>query len=142
MMSMCVPFICEAHTQREEVSSAPAHELNGAQAAAPRAWQVAHGKGWAVVRGLPVRRWSRLQSVLALHGMGLHMGVARPQNARGHLIGGWRPRPDVRTLVQTACVPEPCACLHTQRRPFEGDRPTGSLRPHALPAMPCNVCVT
>uniref|UniRef100_A0A6S8M692 TauD/TfdA-like domain-containing protein n=1 Tax=Dunaliella tertiolecta TaxID=3047 RepID=A0A6S8M692_DUNTE len=49
--------------------------------------QLAHGVGWSVIRGLPVKKWSRLQSVLALHGIGLHLGRARAQNAKGHLIG-------------------------------------------------------
>jgi len=51
--------------------------------------QVAVGKGWAVLRGLPVQRWSRVQNILTLHGIGLHLGHARQQNKKGHLIGAW-----------------------------------------------------
>lgn len=40
------------------------------------------------LQGLPVDRWTRLQSVMALHGMGLHWGRARPQNKKAHLVGG------------------------------------------------------
>jgi hypothetical protein len=46
-----------------------------------------NGRGFALLRGLPVDRWSRLESVIAFYGIGTHVGAARPQNAKGHALG-------------------------------------------------------
>src|SRR5262245_55686947 len=46
-----------------------------------------NGRGFALIRGLPVERWSRLETVIAFYGIGTHLGAARPQNARGHALG-------------------------------------------------------
>ncbi|MBT9456955.1 MAG: TauD/TfdA family dioxygenase [Burkholderiaceae bacterium] len=45
------------------------------------------GRGFVLLRGLPVQRWSLRQSAVAFYGLGLHLGRARPQNAQGHLLG-------------------------------------------------------
>lgn len=46
-----------------------------------------HGRGFAVMRGLPVKDWSIRESATAYFGVGLHMGNARSQNAKGHVLG-------------------------------------------------------
>jgi hypothetical protein len=46
-----------------------------------------NGRGFALLRGLPVERWSRLEAVIAFFGIGTHLGAARPQNAKGHALG-------------------------------------------------------
>jgi Taurine catabolism dioxygenase TauD, TfdA family len=48
---------------------------------------VLHGRGFALLRGLPVGRWTRREAAIAFLGIGAHLGNARPQNARGHLLG-------------------------------------------------------
>lgn len=48
---------------------------------------VLDGRGFALLRGLPVQRWSRRQSAAAFMLIGAHLGNARPQNASGHLLG-------------------------------------------------------
>jgi hypothetical protein len=48
---------------------------------------VLHGRGFALLRGLPVERWSRRQSATAFFGLGTHLGSARSQNAQGHVLG-------------------------------------------------------
>ncbi|HYF58887.1 MAG TPA: TauD/TfdA family dioxygenase [Burkholderiaceae bacterium] len=45
------------------------------------------GRGFALLRGLPVGRWSRRDAALAFMGLGAHLGRARSQNAAGHLLG-------------------------------------------------------
>lgn len=45
------------------------------------------GRGFVLARGLPVQRWSMRESATAFFGLGTHLGHARPQNGRGHLLG-------------------------------------------------------
>jgi Taurine catabolism dioxygenase TauD, TfdA family len=46
-----------------------------------------NGCGFALIQSLPVERWSKLESAIAFFGIGAHIGAARPQNAKGHLLG-------------------------------------------------------
>lgn len=48
---------------------------------------VLHGRGFALLRGLPVARWTRRQAAIAFLGIGAHFGSARSQNAKGHVLG-------------------------------------------------------
>ena len=48
---------------------------------------VLHGRGFAVIRGLDPSRLTRAESAAAFMGIGAHLGAARPQNAKGHLLG-------------------------------------------------------
>ena len=45
------------------------------------------GGGVMLVRGLPVNDWPLAVSAAAFYGLGMHLGNARPQNAKGHLLG-------------------------------------------------------
>ena len=45
------------------------------------------GRGFALIRGLPVEGRTRAQLATAFWGLGHHMGRAKSQNGRGHLIG-------------------------------------------------------
>ncbi len=45
------------------------------------------GGGVMLVRALPVSEWPLKVSAAAFYGLGTHLGNARPQNARGHLLG-------------------------------------------------------
>jgi hypothetical protein len=49
--------------------------------------EVIDGRGFALLRGLPVERWSIRQSATAYFGIGSHFGSARSQNAKGHVLG-------------------------------------------------------
>jgi hypothetical protein len=49
--------------------------------------ELLHGRGFVLVKGLPVGRWSKREAALAFVGLGAHLGRARPQNAAGHLLG-------------------------------------------------------
>ncbi len=48
---------------------------------------VLHGRGFALLRGLPAGRWTRSEAAIAFFGLGTHLGNARPQNAKGHVLG-------------------------------------------------------
>jgi hypothetical protein len=45
------------------------------------------GRGFALLRGLPVQRWSLREAAIAFLGIGSHLGSARSQNAKGHILG-------------------------------------------------------
>ncbi|KAG1678026.1 hypothetical protein FOA52_000822 [Chlamydomonas sp. UWO 241] len=49
--------------------------------------EVTAGRGFALVKGMPVERWSRQQTIVAYYGIGLHWGTPRPQNKKAHLVG-------------------------------------------------------
>jgi len=49
--------------------------------------EVLNGRGFVLLRGLPVERWGRRLSARAFFGLGLHWGNLRPQNRQGHLLG-------------------------------------------------------
>ena len=49
--------------------------------------ELQHGRGFVLLRGLPVAGWGRRRSAVAFYGLGAHLGHARPQNAQGELLG-------------------------------------------------------
>ena len=68
--------------------------------------EIVDGRGFVLIRGLPVETWSREQSVRAYWGIGCRLGEAVSQNAMGHLVGHVRDlrapdRPE-RRLYQTS----------------------------------------
>ncbi|MEK9644345.1 MAG: TauD/TfdA family dioxygenase [Alphaproteobacteria bacterium] len=48
---------------------------------------IVHGRGVALIKGLPVARYTRRQAALACWGIGLRVGVPVSQNGKGHLLG-------------------------------------------------------
>lgn len=49
--------------------------------------EVLDGRGFILLRGLPVQQWGRRKAAIAFMLLGAHLGHARPQNAQGHLLG-------------------------------------------------------
>lgn len=49
--------------------------------------EVIFGRGFVLIRGVPIHRYSRLQSVIAYFGIGNHIGRVVSQNGKGHLVG-------------------------------------------------------
>jgi hypothetical protein len=49
--------------------------------------EVLSGRGFALLRGLPVQAWGGRRSAIAFYGLGAHLGRARSQNAQGHVLG-------------------------------------------------------
>jgi hypothetical protein len=48
---------------------------------------VLNGREFLLIRGLPVERWSIRESATAYFGLGAHLGSARSQNGKGHVLG-------------------------------------------------------
>ena len=49
--------------------------------------EVLNGRGFVLIKGLPVERWTRRAAAIAFLVIGVHLGNLRMQNAEGHLIG-------------------------------------------------------
>ena len=49
--------------------------------------QVLHGRGFVMLRGFQVAKYTTAESAVAYLGIGSHLGSFRSQNAKGHLLG-------------------------------------------------------
>lgn len=49
--------------------------------------ELIHGRGFALLRGLPVAGYSEREAATIFYGLGTHLGYARSQNAQGHVLG-------------------------------------------------------
>jgi len=49
--------------------------------------ELLEGRGFVLLRGLPVDGWTRREAAAAFFGIGAHLGNARSQNAKGHVLG-------------------------------------------------------
>lgn len=49
--------------------------------------ELLHGRGFALLRGLPTAGYSKSEVITIFYGIGAHLGSARSQNAMGHLLG-------------------------------------------------------
>lgn len=49
--------------------------------------EVLNGRGFLLLRGLPVERWTMREAATAFFGLGCHLGSARSQNGKGHVLG-------------------------------------------------------
>ena len=48
--------------------------------------EIIRGRGFQLIKGVPVDRWSRRQTVIAYRGMGTYLGRALSNNKKGHLV--------------------------------------------------------
>ena len=49
--------------------------------------EVLRGRGFVLIKALPVQRWTRREAAIAFLGIGTHLGNLRMQNSEGHLLG-------------------------------------------------------
>jgi Taurine catabolism dioxygenase TauD, TfdA family len=49
--------------------------------------EVLNGRGFVLIRSLPIERWTRREAAIAFLIIGVHLGKLRRQNAEGHLLG-------------------------------------------------------
>ncbi len=49
--------------------------------------ELINGKGFALLRGLPVKNYSEQEAMTIFYGLGTYLGNARSQNAKGHVLG-------------------------------------------------------
>jgi hypothetical protein len=62
--------------------------------------EVLSGRGFVMIRALPVERWTKREAAIAFLGIGVHLGNLRMQNADGNLLG------HVRDLGRTSLDPQ------------------------------------
>ena len=48
---------------------------------------VLNGRGFVLIKGLPIERWTKREAAIAFLGIGVHLGNLCSQNAHGHLLG-------------------------------------------------------
>src|SRR6266446_3489644 len=49
--------------------------------------EVLSGRGFVLIKALPVERWTKREAAIAFLAIGVHLGRLRMQNADGHLLG-------------------------------------------------------
>src|SRR5215210_9545902 len=49
--------------------------------------EVLYGRGFVLIKGLPVELWTKREAAIAFLAIGVHLGNLRMQNAEGHLLG-------------------------------------------------------
>ena len=49
--------------------------------------EVINGRGFILIKGLPMERWTKRQAAMSFLIVGVHLGQLRVQNAEGHLVG-------------------------------------------------------
>ncbi|MGW4386067.1 TauD/TfdA family dioxygenase [Streptomyces sp. NPDC004685] len=57
------------------------------------------GRGFVLVRGIPVERYSEEEAAVLLWGVGQHLGIPVSQDATGHMLGHLRDGPDARAAL-------------------------------------------
>ncbi|HVI86965.1 MAG TPA: TauD/TfdA family dioxygenase [Dongiaceae bacterium] len=77
--------------------------------------EVLNGRGFLLIRGLPVETWSVREAATAYFGLGAHLGSARSQNAKGHVLG------HVQDLGLNAADPAVRIYQTNQRQTFHTD---------------------
>ncbi len=77
--------------------------------------ELIHGRGFALLRGLPTARYTEREAAIIFCGLGSHLGLSRPQNAQGHLLG------HVRDLGMTSSDPNVRIYQTKERQTFHTD---------------------
>ena len=73
------------------------------------------GRGFTLLRGLPVERYSEREAAAIFFGLGSHLGHARSQNAMGHVLG------HVRNLGKDSSDPKVRVYQTKERQTFHTD---------------------
>jgi hypothetical protein len=77
--------------------------------------EIQNGRGFTLLRGIPVGSWGTELSAAAFFGLGTHIGSARSQNAKGHILG------HVRDLGRNPDDPTARTYQTTARQTFHTD---------------------
>jgi len=77
--------------------------------------EVLNGRGFVLIKRLPIERWSRRQAAIAFLIIGTHLGNLRMQNAQGHLLG------HVRDLGRSSDDPNTRIYQTRERQTFHTD---------------------
>src|SRR6185312_9267548 len=49
--------------------------------------ELIHGRGFSLLKGLPVKKYTEREAGTIFYGLGCHLGSPRSQNAMGHMLG-------------------------------------------------------
>ena len=77
--------------------------------------EVLNGRGFVLLKGLPVERWTMQETATAFLAIGVHLGNLRMQNAEGHLLG------HVKDLGRTSDDPNTRIYQTRERQTFHTD---------------------
>jgi hypothetical protein len=77
--------------------------------------EVLNGRGFVLIRRLPIERWTRRQAAIAFLNIGAHLGNLRMQNAEGDLLG------HVRDLGRSSDDPNTRIYQTRERQTFHTD---------------------
>ncbi len=77
--------------------------------------EVLNGRGFVLIKGLPIERWTRRQAAIAFLIIGAQLGNLRMQNAEGHLLG------HVRDLGRSSDDPNARIYQTRERQTFHTD---------------------
>jgi len=77
--------------------------------------EVLFGRGFVLMRGVPVERYDMRQAAMVYWGVGIHLGKPRSQNAKGHLLG------HVRDLGYDVADPNVRVYQTTERQTYHTD---------------------
>ena len=77
--------------------------------------EVLNGRGFLLIKGLPIERWTRRQAAIAFLIIGAQLGNLRMQNAEGHLLG------HVRDLGRSSDDPNTRIYQTRERQTFHTD---------------------
>jgi hypothetical protein len=77
--------------------------------------ELIQGRGFALLRGLPVAGYSEREAATIFFGLGAHLGRARSQNAQGHILG------HVRNLGLSSADPNVRIYQTQERQTFHTD---------------------
>src|SRR5262245_43888727 len=77
--------------------------------------ELLHGRGFVLLRGVPVDRYAMAETATAYFGLGAWLGRARSQNAKGHVLG------HVRDLGYDAADPNTRVYQTTERQYYHTD---------------------
>lgn len=102
--------------------------------------QVVTGRGFALIRGMPVERYSRRQTMVAYWGLGLYWGNAASNNSKGHMIGHIKVRSVCKCVRFFGCG---CRCATTVSVLYYTTLHYISRSPPPpLPSVPTKLCHT
>jgi hypothetical protein len=77
--------------------------------------ELIHGRGFALLRGLPVTKYNERKAGTIFYGLGCHLGLPRSQNAMGHCLG------HVRDLGKKSSDPNTRIYQTNERQTFHTD---------------------
>jgi len=77
--------------------------------------ELINGRGFSLLRGLPVAKYSEREAATIFYGLGTHLGNARSQNAQGHVLG------HVRDLGVSSADPKVRIYQTRERQTFHTD---------------------